>query len=62
MENQSTLVGQIEGLPESLQFKGIQSNDGPEIKPAMREEANLFVLSKFVNLNFVYEISTQPAG
>ena len=58
MENQSTLVGQIEGLSESLQFKVIPSNDAPEFKPATREEANLFVLSNFVNLNFVSKIST----
>jgi hypothetical protein len=62
MENQITLIGQIEGLPESLQFKVIPSNGAPEFKPATREEANLCVLGKFVNLNFVYEISTQPSG
>ncbi|CAB1081598.1 hypothetical protein D1AOALGA4SA_9246 [Olavius algarvensis Delta 1 endosymbiont] len=38
--------------------KVIPSSDAPEIKPVTREEANLFVLRDFVNLNFVSQFQT----
>ena len=38
---------------KSLKFKVIPSIDDPEIKPGTREEANLFVLINFVNLNLL---------
>jgi len=62
LENHSILIWTCCGIVEIPVIYRYPISRRPEFKLATREEANLFVLSNFVNLNFVSEISTPQCG